>query len=388
MSTRSAVAVMLLLAAVGGGYWWGSRAPSMADVSSSPGRPDASAADSAAAADEAPIRVGDRVEALSAEGWEAATVTGMEGQDARVDYERADLVDETLDLRLLRPLTDADLPGRSTAPAMSLDGGALPVESQNLATPGTEVCAPAPFARVQLNRVPPPSTADELLSVLRHTIECPQLAPGLRADAYAAMSLAIVRSRPDRGCAGFQPGMLDGHWAAHRDWAIQQDPARIGAELAAKLTTAWDCGLHGEGARYALHAELLAVLDATVAGQVERAADVVDGSTGDNGGRIELVSAAGEYLGCFLDTSDLDLNGHLTRSAQNTPQHCVATCAGLGYPYAAVQYGESCLCGDAYGRYGAADNCDYACTGDPAQTCGGYGANAVYATGLTMPNPH
>jgi hypothetical protein len=53
-----------------------------------------------------------------------------------------------------------------------------------------------------------------------------------------------------------------------------------------------------------------------------------------------------------------------------------------GYPYAGVQYGESCLCGNRYGRYGAADNCNYRCTGDPHQTCGGFSANSVYATGV------
>jgi hypothetical protein len=91
---------------------------------------------------------------------------------------------------------------------------------------------------------------------------------------------------------------------------------------------------------------------------------------------------AGQWLGCFRDTSALDLDGYLERSASNTPQACVARCAGLGFPYAAVQYGESCLCGSGYGRYGAANNCNYPCTGDRSQSCGGNSANAVYATGV------
>ena len=85
-------------------------------------------------------------------------------------------------------------------------------------------------------------------------------------------------------------------------------------------------------------------------------------------------------LGCYKDTSVLDLDGHLERSAQNTPQRCIAICREKGFRYAAVQYGESCLCGNSYGRYGPATNCDMQCTG-AALTCGGYAANEVFSTG-------
>jgi hypothetical protein len=88
------------------------------------------------------------------------------------------------------------------------------------------------------------------------------------------------------------------------------------------------------------------------------------------------------FIGCFKDTSDYDLNGYLERSRQNTPQRCIALCQGKGFAYAGVQYGESCLCGNRYGKYGAANNCDYPCTGDRSQMCGGYNANSVYGTGL------
>ena len=82
-------------------------------------------------------------------------------------------------------------------------------------------------------------------------------------------------------------------------------------------------------------------------------------------------------LGCFKDTSAYDLDGHLERSAQNTPQRCIAICKAKGFRYAAVQYGESCLCGNSYGKYGPADNCNMKCTGGP-MACGGYSANEVY----------
>jgi hypothetical protein len=90
---------------------------------------------------------------------------------------------------------------------------------------------------------------------------------------------------------------------------------------------------------------------------------------------------AAAYIGCYKDTSAFDLDGHLERSQSNTPQRCVEICKQKGFAYAAVQYGQSCLCGNSYGKYGPADNCNYPCTGDSSQMCGGYSANSVYSTG-------
>lgn len=86
------------------------------------------------------------------------------------------------------------------------------------------------------------------------------------------------------------------------------------------------------------------------------------------------------YIGCFKDTSAFDLDGFLERSDDNTPERCVAACRAKGFQYAAVQYGQSCLCGNSYGKYGAADNCNMKCTGDSSKICGGYSANSVYGT--------
>ena len=96
---------------------------------------------------------------------------------------------------------------------------------------------------------------------------------------------------------------------------------------------------------------------------------------------------AASFVGCFKDTPDFDLKGHLERSAQNTPQRCVAVCQARGFAYAGVQYGESCLCGNSYGRYGAANSCNMVCTGDRGQVCGGFNANSVYATGIAVARP-
>jgi len=96
-------------------------------------------------------------------------------------------------------------------------------------------------------------------------------------------------------------------------------------------------------------------------------------------------NATGRYIGCFKDTSAFDLDGFLEGSQTNTPQRCVQTCAAKGFAYAGVQYGQSCLCGNSYGKYGPATNCDYKCTGDASQICGGYAANSVYATSVSNP---
>jgi hypothetical protein len=90
----------------------------------------------------------------------------------------------------------------------------------------------------------------------------------------------------------------------------------------------------------------------------------------------------GTYLGCFNDPNNpFDLDGYLERSGSNTPQSCVQTCYNQGFPFAGVQYGQSCLCGNSYGNHGTADRCNMPCTGDSSQVCGGYNANSVYATG-------
>lgn len=92
--------------------------------------------------------------------------------------------------------------------------------------------------------------------------------------------------------------------------------------------------------------------------------------------------AAPRYLGCFRDPNrPFDLDGYLERSALNTPERCIQTCAAQGFKYAGVQYGESCLCGNSYGRFGAAPACSMPCTGNPRQACGGANANAVFTTG-------
>lgn len=212
---------------------------------SSPAVPPASADDPADPANAAPIRSGDVVEALSAEGWQYATVLHVEDSEALLDYSRGDLPEERLDLRLLRQ----------------------------------------PEAR--------PSGSPS---------------PRQTTPTVAARSTSPTATQPDRASTG-------------------QTDLRV--------------------------------------------RDVPDGT----------------FLGCFHDTNDFDLAGHLEAGTGNTPQRCVARCRSLGFAFAGVQNGLSCLCGNSYGRYGHAEACFEPCSEDPAQSCGGFSTYAVYATGLEGKRP-
>lgn len=87
-----------------------------------------------------------------------------------------------------------------------------------------------------------------------------------------------------------------------------------------------------------------------------------------------------QFIGCFRDKQPFDLDGYLKAGDNNTPEICIALCHAGGFKYAGVQDGKSCLCGNSYGKYGTADNCNIKCTGDSGQNCGGYNANSIYTT--------
>jgi hypothetical protein len=86
-------------------------------------------------------------------------------------------------------------------------------------------------------------------------------------------------------------------------------------------------------------------------------------------------------LGCYSDNpGGRDLNGASLTTATNTPSQCIAYCEGLGFPYAAVEFGSQCFCGNTYGSYGTSSGCTQTCPGDATQNCGGFGAEVVYQT--------
>lgn len=90
------------------------------------------------------------------------------------------------------------------------------------------------------------------------------------------------------------------------------------------------------------------------------------------------------YIGCFRDKGDpsgtrgRDLDGLAVSHSTMSVGQCIDLCSKKGFPYAGVQYGSWCFCGDSYGKFGKADNCNMACSGNASEICGGSWANSVY----------
>jgi hypothetical protein len=86
------------------------------------------------------------------------------------------------------------------------------------------------------------------------------------------------------------------------------------------------------------------------------------------------------YMGCFKDEATRDLPYNVTTIPSSSMQYatCSAACAAAGYKYAGVQDSSYCFCGNTYGKYGTATNCNMACSGDSGVICGGSYANSVY----------
>ncbi|TVY44145.1 WSC domain-containing protein [Lachnellula subtilissima] len=94
------------------------------------------------------------------------------------------------------------------------------------------------------------------------------------------------------------------------------------------------------------------------------------------------------YSGCFQDPSsprallyDSGLN------TQNmTVEICVAFCKGNDYQYAGLEYYGECFCGASVnGPQIAESNCNYPCTGDNSEACGGNDIVSIYQDS-TFPN--
>jgi len=85
-------------------------------------------------------------------------------------------------------------------------------------------------------------------------------------------------------------------------------------------------------------------------------------------------------VGCFRDAGDRALPKIAVQdSGSLTIQQCIGWCKRAGYNYAGLQVGSWCFCGEFYDRFGTASNCDYRCTGNWDQLCGGAWANSVYS---------
>ena len=92
------------------------------------------------------------------------------------------------------------------------------------------------------------------------------------------------------------------------------------------------------------------------------------------------------YIGCFKDkgdpfgTQNRDLDGLMVDKIDMTVEDCINLCSSKGFKYAGVEYGTQCFCGNSYGKYATANNCNMKCSGNLNEICGGFWANSVYKT--------
>uniref|UniRef100_A0A1I8IR21 WSC domain-containing protein n=1 Tax=Macrostomum lignano TaxID=282301 RepID=A0A1I8IR21_9PLAT len=91
-----------------------------------------------------------------------------------------------------------------------------------------------------------------------------------------------------------------------------------------------------------------------------------------------------EYLGCYVDggNGDRDLVGNpaFILEASLTLEMCREICSYGRFRYFGTQSRIFCCCGSTYGSKGvaAAADCNYPCTGNTSQECGGDSRNSIY----------
>jgi len=62
----------------------------------------------------------------------------------------------------------------------------------------------------------------------------------------------------------------------------------------------------------------------------------------------------------------------------NNSLMCYKSCNKEGYKYFGLQNGKECFCGNKFGKYGKAKNCNMKCSGNKKKNCGGTWANSVF----------
>ena len=97
------------------------------------------------------------------------------------------------------------------------------------------------------------------------------------------------------------------------------------------------------------------------------------------------------YLGCFQDSFQNRIlqNGSVKVNLKltNSPEECARYCYERKFPFAGVQFGRECFCGDTVDPSHKIDEdkCDNACPGNDGKKCGGYLAMNIYKTKFQNP---
>ncbi|XP_013190874.2 xylosyltransferase oxt [Amyelois transitella] len=99
------------------------------------------------------------------------------------------------------------------------------------------------------------------------------------------------------------------------------------------------------------------------------------------------VNTYSKYIGCYQDEKKLRLLSSFYGNYINinSPQLCLDICVQAGFPFAGVQYGSECFCGEnspSESAIVAEELCDMKCPGESSKSCGGYFTMNVFETGL------
>ncbi|KAJ7635293.1 galactose oxidase [Roridomyces roridus] len=94
-------------------------------------------------------------------------------------------------------------------------------------------------------------------------------------------------------------------------------------------------------------------------------------------------------IGCYTDGNPRTLTGATTVDTTNmTVENCIAFCDGQNFIFAGVEFAQECYCDDHIENSGVSapiTDCNMACTGDPAESCGGPGRLNVFWSGVPPP---
>ncbi|XP_065211692.1 xylosyltransferase oxt-like [Planococcus citri] len=97
-------------------------------------------------------------------------------------------------------------------------------------------------------------------------------------------------------------------------------------------------------------------------------------------------------LGCFRDSNSLRLltGAYYNSSKSNSQTFCINKCLRAGFPYAGVQFGGECFCGNEEPSVVSQipdSSCNMRCPSNESQICGGYLTMNVFETGVAKFKP-
>ena len=94
------------------------------------------------------------------------------------------------------------------------------------------------------------------------------------------------------------------------------------------------------------------------------------------------------YSGCYEDSGNPNTLSFRSNNDRDhaTVEDCVALCKGNGYRYAGLEYYGTCYCGQTVnGGSLSEDQCNFPCTGNSSQTCGGNNKISIYQDPTFLP---